>query len=103
MTASTSALILALALTAASPVSGAELPTQAPGIVIDCARPSLPSQDEVSSLTGIGNFGQAYAARNRLMQQGLRACKRGAKHVVIVSPTQTRPDAPAVARVDSER
>lgn len=98
MNASTSALILAL--TAVSPLSAAELPTQAPGIVIDCARPSLPSQDEVSSLTGIENFGQAYAARNRLMQQGLRACKRGAKHVVIVSPSQPRSEAPAVARAD---
>jgi sugar/nucleoside kinase (ribokinase family) len=96
----TSALILALALTAALPSNAAESSAQTPGIVIDCARPVLPSQEEVSSLTGIENFGQAYAARSRLMEQGLRACKRGAKQVVIVSPSQPRPDAPAVARVD---
>lgn len=100
MNASTSALILALALTAALPASATEPPAQTPGIAIDCARPALPSQEEASMLTGIENFGQTYAARNRLMQQGLRACKRGAKHVVIVSPSQPRPDAPAVARVD---
>lgn len=100
MNASTSTLILALALTAALPSNAAESPAQKPGIVIDCARPALPSQEEASTLTGIENFGQAYAARSRLMQQGLRACKRGAKHVVIVGPSQPQPDAPAVARLD---
>lgn len=100
MNASTSTLILALALIAALPANAAEPQAQTPGIVIDCAAPALPSQQDVSTLTGIDNFGQTYAARNRLMQQGLRACKRGAKHVVIVSPSQPRQDAPAVARVD---
>ena len=100
MNTPTSTLILALALAAALPSNAAEPPAQTPGIIIDCARPVLPSQDEVSSLTGIENFGQAYAERGRLMQQGLRACKRGAKQVVIVSPSQPRPDAPAVARLD---
>lgn len=99
MNASTSILILVLSLTAALSANAAE-PPQTPGIVIDCAAPALPSQQAVSTLTGIENYGQAYAARSRLMQQGLRACKRGAKHVVIVSPVQARPEAPAVARVD---
>lgn len=100
MNAPTSALILALALTAALPANAAEPTAQTPGIVIDCTAPALPSQQEVSALTGIENYSQAYAARGRLMQQGLRACKRGAKQVVIVSPSQPRPDAPAVARAD---
>lgn len=100
MNALSFALILTLALTAA-PSNAADLSTQAPGIVIDCARPALPSQQEVSMLTGIENYGQAYAARERLMRQGLRACKRGAAEVVIVRKPQT--NAPVVAQVDRER
>lgn len=103
MNASTSALILVLALTAALPANAAEPTAQTPGIVIDCAAPALPSQQEVSVLTGIENYGQAYAARARLMQQGLRACKRGAKHVVIVNQPSSPQKLPAIASIDDRR
>lgn len=82
-------LIFVFACCAALSARAAEAPAH-PGIAIDCAHPLLPSQAEVSSLTGVENFGQAYAERTRLMQQALRACQRGAARVVIVRDPQTQ-------------
>ncbi|HET6431264.1 hypothetical protein [Dyella sp.] len=44
--------------------------------VADCTAPRLPTQRQVSAWTGLHNFGQVYAARERLMAGIGRACQR---------------------------
>ncbi len=92
--------IFALGFCAALSAGAAETPS--PSITIDCAHPVLPSQAEVASLTGIENFGQAYAERTRLMQQAARACRGGVKQVVLVRDPQQR-DPQQVARTETNR
>lgn len=92
--------VFALAFSAALSANAAETPP--PSITIDCAHPALPSQAEVASLTGMENFGQAYAERTRLMQQAVRACRSGVAKVVLVRDPQHR-ELPQVARTETTR
>ncbi|HEY5805539.1 MAG TPA: hypothetical protein VIT90_17820 [Lysobacter sp.] len=93
----TSLAILLLATSAAvmpAMAAAAEAPIE-PGIqsiTVDCQRPLLPSQQAVSRLTGIDNFGQAYAMRARLMSEARRACLRnpGIVRVVVTRPQPGR-------------
>ncbi|MCL1635975.1 hypothetical protein M2650_15230 [Luteimonas sp. SX5] len=93
--------ILPLLFCATMPVGAAEAPPP-PAVTIDCAHPALPSQAEISSLTGIENFGRAYAERSRLMQQAVRVCRRGATQVVLVRGPDRR-ELPQVARTAANR
>lgn len=53
--------------------------------VADCTSPRLPTQREVGEWTGLHNFGQVYAARERLMAGIGRACqRRGVDRVQVV-------------------
>ena len=55
------------------------------GFVADCASPRLPTQRQVGAWTGLHNFGQVYAARERLMAGIGRACqRRGVDRVQVV-------------------
>lgn len=87
---------LLLALLAALPLASAATPSQAPALLVDCARPVLPSQRAVAEFAGMANFGQAYALRERLMQDVQRACKRGAGQVRLVREPGTAGTEPAV-------
>lgn len=98
------AKIPALALIVALPLCATAAQPEPAGITMDCARPALPSQQQVARLAGLDNFGQVYAARERLMRQGLRACERGARQVVIVwIPAPGKPSSPAVASIEGTR
>jgi len=68
----------------------AEGQDRAIGIVIDCARPALPSQREVGDLLGQHNFSQVYATRNRLMAEARRACHRNGTTKVLVQQSQRK-------------
>jgi hypothetical protein len=60
-------------------------------ITVDCARPSLPSQQDIARLTGVDNFGQAYRARARLMVDAQRACQSPiAKVRLVLAPAPER-------------
>ena len=55
------------------------------GFVADCTSPRLPTQRQVGEWTGLHNFGQVYAARERLMAGIGRACqRRGVARVQVV-------------------
>jgi len=88
-----------LAAAAAAPAHAAEpvpsLPSvQAVRFVADCAHPVLPGQREVAEWTGLHNFGQAYAARDRLMLGIARACQApGIERVQVVTTTGAAPGA----------
>lgn len=85
--------LLALTLIAADAIAAGPLDDAlAPTITIDCQRPKLPSQQAVARLTGIDNFGQAYAMRARLMTDARRACLRnpGVDQVVMTRPQPSR-------------
>lgn len=64
--------------------------SQGRAIVIDCARPALPSQREVGDLLGQHNFSQVYATRNRLMAEARRACHRNGTTKVLVQQSQRK-------------
>lgn len=81
-------LLAVLAPLGVAPADAAEAPVGAPGIVIDCARPSLPSQRSVGEMTGQHNFGQVYATRTRLMAEVRRACERAGTTRVLVIHSQ---------------
>ena len=54
--------------------------------VADCTSPRLPTQRQVGAWTGLHNFGQVYAARERLMAGIGRACqRRGVGRVQVVT------------------
>jgi hypothetical protein len=64
---------------------------EATGFVADCARPGLPSQRQVGDWTGLHNPGQVYAARERLMADIGRACRRpGAAGVQVLAAVDAR-------------
>ncbi len=64
--------------------------------VADCTSPRLPTQRQVGEWTGLHNFGQVYAARERLMAGIGRACQqRGVGHVQVVM----HPLAPSEPRI----
>lgn len=67
----------------------------------DCTSPSLPTQRQVGEWTGLHNFGQVYAARERLMVGIGRACQRrgvGRVQVVIHPLAQGEPRIVAMAQ-----
>lgn len=49
-----------------------------PGVTFDCASLRLPRMTDVSIVTGIGNFSQAYATRELLLHQATRICRNPA-------------------------
>lgn len=51
-------------------------PIQVAPFIAECAHTSLPSQRLVEEWTGLHNFGQVYAARERLMARIGRACQQ---------------------------
>ena len=64
---------------------GAKAETPAAGsVTVDCARPRLPSQQDVARLTGADNFRQAYTVRARLMVDIQRACQNPVGKVQLV-------------------
>jgi len=103
MNVSTLAKTLALALAATMPLSALASPPQPVEIVVDCAHPALPSQQEFARFTGIDNFGQAYAMRARVMIRAQRACKRGAGQVRVVLELPKREPVRALAHADTSR
>jgi hypothetical protein len=72
-----------MTLAALAPLAAHASPPPA-AITVDCARPSLPSQQDIARLTGVDNFGQAYAVRARLMAQAQRACQSPVGKVQLV-------------------
>ena len=69
--------------------------------VVDCTFLRLPTQRQVGEWTGLHNFGQVYAARERLMAGIGRACQRrgvGRVQVVTRSPRQGEPRLVAVVQ-----
>lgn len=82
-----------------------EAPIGEPSIVIDCAKPALPSQREVGEMTGQHNFSQVYATRARLMSEAHRACQReGVARVrLVMVPSAAREPTRTVARANAPR
>lgn len=81
-----------------------EAPAGEPGLVIDCAKPALPSQREVGELTGQDNFSQVYATRARLMAEAHRTCQReGITRVRLVMAPPAREPARTVAQTKAPR
>jgi len=80
------ALFAACAAPAFAQEGATTLPSvQVTGFVADCASPRLPTQRQVEAWTGLHNFGQVYAARERLMAGIGRACqRRGVVRVQVV-------------------
>jgi hypothetical protein len=80
-------------------------PIQVAPYVANCERPSLPTQRQVGEWTGLQNFGQVYAARERLMADIGRACQRpGVDRVkVVIEDGQGREDAGRRVAVASGR
>jgi len=71
------ALGLSLAVTPALAQEPPPLPAIEVGAyVADCGHPALPSQRQVGEWTGLHNFGEVYAARERLMGDIARACRQ---------------------------
>ncbi len=75
--------ILALfVLVALAPSASARSPVAS--LAIPCPA-TLPTQQEVSTVLGITNFSQTYAARERVMHYAQKACKRGSGSVRVVA------------------
>jgi hypothetical protein len=81
----------ALFAACATPAFAQEGATTLPSVrvtrfVADCTSPRLPTQRQVGAWTGLHNFGQVYAARERLMAGIGRACqRRGVGRVQVVT------------------
>jgi hypothetical protein len=93
-----------------APASAQEGATTLPSVratqfVADCAHRSLPTQRQVGEWTGLHNFGQVYAARERLMAGIGRACQRpGVGRVqVVMHPQPARGAPPLVALAPQTR
>ncbi len=72
--------------------------------VVDCDNRSLPSQREVGEWTGQHNFSQVYAARQRLMAEIGRSCKKAdVDQVRIVSRASPVSHGLHIAAVDARR
>ena len=85
-------------------VHATEAPAGEPSLVIDCAKPALPSQREVAEMTGQYNFSQVYATRARLMAEAHRACQReGIARVRLVMAPPVREPARTVAQTKAPR
>lgn len=100
------ALLSLLASFGVASAHATEVPVGEPNIVVDCARPALPSQREVGEMTGQYNFSQVYATRARLMAEARRACQReGVARVRLVTaaPRAARESARTVAQANAPR
>ena len=86
-------------------VHATEVPVGEASIVVDCAKPALPSQREVGEMTGQYNFSQVYATRTRLMAEARRACQReGVARVrLVMSSPAARESARTVAQANAPR
>ncbi|KAF1710085.1 hypothetical protein CSC73_05210 [Pseudoxanthomonas sacheonensis] len=85
-------------------VHATEVPVGEADIVVDCARPALPSQREVGETTGQYNFSQVYATRARLMAEAHRACRReGVTRVRLVMAPPARESTRTVAQTNAPR
>lgn len=85
-------------------VHATEAPASEPAIVVDCAKPALPSQREVGEMTGQYNFSQVYATRARLMAEARRACQRkGITRVRLVMAPPAREPARTLAQTNVPR
>lgn len=81
-----------------------ETPAAEPAVVVDCAKPALPSQREVGEMTGQYNFSQVYATRARLMSEARRACQReGVTRVRLVVAPPAREPTRTVAQTNAPR
>lgn len=95
-TAIASLALLAAALAPSTSIAGEA--SAGVAIVIDCARPALPSQREVGQMLEQSNFSQVYASRARLMAEARRACQRArVAHVRVVREAPPSRE-PALAR-----
>lgn len=80
------ALVAACAAGAFAQQGTAPLPDRGTSFVAECAPPRLPAQRQVGEWAGLHNFGQVYAARERLMARIGRVCQRhGVSRVQVVS------------------
>lgn len=95
--------ILASILFAALLPAAAAAQPPADALTVDCADPRPPSQRAVAEFTGIANFSHAYAARERLMLDAQRACKRGAAQVRLVRRAGVGPELVVVADSGTKR
>lgn len=77
-------VLLAAVLPLAASVSHAH-----DSLTVTCARPHLPSQQAVGALLGLNNFGQVYSARERLMQDIHRACRKGTRRIILSGDAAT--------------
>ena len=80
-------LAIFIALVMFAPVAPAQSPTTSLEIRCPATRPS---QRAVSTVLGMANFSQAYAARERLMQYAQRACRRGYGSVRVITGDDNR-------------
>lgn len=95
-------LFAACATTTFAQEGATTLPSvRVPRFVADCTSPHLPTQRQVGEWTGLHNFGQVYAARERLMAGISRACQRrgvGRVQVVMHPLAQGEPRIVAMAQ-----
>lgn len=78
-------------LAALVPLGARAAPPQPVTVTVDCARPRLPSQQDIARLTGVDNFGHAYAVRGRLMADAQRACQSPIGKVqLVLAPAPAR-------------
>lgn len=64
----------------------ASLAASTPGqLTLRCPVQSLPSQQAIGTALDLHNFGQVFAARQRLMQVARRACNMGVERIVVSS------------------
>lgn len=105
MNARTPTLVPALVLASVLPLVAAAMPPESTTILVDCANPTLPSQQQVARLTGHDNFAQVYNARSRLMVNAQRLCRRGVDevHLVLAPPSDRRRDERRLAGAPSRR
>lgn len=98
-------LPLMLVSFAAASVHATEASVGRTDIVVDCTKPSLPSQREVAEMTRQYNFSQVYATRARLMAEARRACQRqGVARVrLVMAPSAAREPARTVAQRNAPR
>ena len=101
MRKSISLLALAASLAASASVAAGVRPL-ATEIIIDCQTRALPSQAQVSSMLGVDNFSEAYAARSRLMANAARACQRPGTEMVRITraPASSQTRSSGVAKAE---
>lgn len=92
------ATLFAACSTAALAQQGTTLPpVRVTRFIAECAPLRLPAQRQVGEWTGLHNFDQVYAARERLMARIGRACQRHGVSRVQVVVRQGEPRVVAIA------